>query len=195
VDRLKALLWLAPPVFVILTMAEWKTVGFGIRLILLMLLNVLVIALMGKVLLRTIDTGARRWVGIVLGAGNITPAPSFSAQESLIVRGHYREAERAFQTHLESHPEDHDARLALADLYHRHLQDPAAAIRLYNDVRKGRPTPRQEASAYNQLIDLYQATGQRGQLMSELARFAARYRGTRAAEDARRRLEDLKQGT
>jgi hypothetical protein len=42
------------------------------------------------------------------------------------------------------------------------------------------------------LIDLHRATGDRGGLMAELARFADRYRGTAAGEAARRELFGMK---
>ena len=192
-DRLRVILWLGPAGFVILSFAEWKVVGFGPLLLLLMVLNVVVLAGVGFVLLRMVDLGARSWVGMVSGAGNIQPTPSFSVQESLIIRGRFEDAEQSFLAHLADHPEDHDARLALADLYRRHLENPAGAERLYIEVRQGQPTSRQEATAFNQLIDLYRATGQRGKVMTELARYAERYAGTRAGAEARKALVEMKQ--
>ena len=77
----------------------------------------------------------------------------------------------------------------------RSLNDPMAAERLYLEVRTMNPTSRQDVTASNQLIDLYRATGQRGRLMVELARFSERYKGTRAAREARRLLDELKAET
>jgi Tetratricopeptide repeat len=192
-NRLRVILWFGPAAFVILSFAEWKAVGFGPTLLLLMLLNLLFIGVVGYLLLKLVDLGARGWVGMVSGAGNIAPTASFSAQESLIIRGHFADAEQSFRAHLEDHPDDHDARLALADLYRRHLENPAEAERLYLLVRQGAPSRKQEAAASNQLIDLYRATGQRGRLMTELARYAERYAGSRAASEAKRALDDMKQ--
>jgi len=192
-NRLRVIGWLGPAVFLMLTLAEWKTFGFGPILLLLMVLNIGIIALLGFLLLRGIDLGARGWVGMVSGAGNIEPAASFSAQETLIIRGRFSEAETAFLAHLADHPQDHDARLALADLYRRHLDKPQEAERLYLHVRQNRPTGKQEATASNQLLDLYRLTGQRGRLMAELARYAERYGGTRAGAEARKALDQMKQ--
>lgn len=192
-DRLRAAAWIGPSVFLMLSLAEWKVVGAGPLLLLLMLLNIGIIALILYVLLKGIDAGARGWVGVVSGAGNIAPAPSFSAQEALIIRGHFSEAERSFLSHLADHPADHDARLALADLYRRHLDNPGAAEKLYLEVRQSQPTGKQEATANNQLIDLYRSTGQRGRLLTELARYAERYAGTRAGAEAKKALDQMKQ--
>lgn len=191
-NRLRVMFWLGPAAFLVLTMAEWKAVGLGPLLLLLMVANIFVIAVVGYLLLRGIDLGARGWVGMVSGAGNIAPAPSFSYQESLIIRGNFAEAESAFLSHLANYPKDHDARLALADLYRRHLENYQAAERQYLEVRQGQPSGKQEATAHNQLIDLYRATAQRGRLMAELARYAERYVGTRAGTEARRALDEMK---
>ena len=191
-NRLRMIVWLGPAVFLMLSLAEWKAVGAGPLLLLLMLLNIGVIALIVYFLTRGIDAGARSWVGMVSAAGNIAPAASFSAQESMIIRGRFQEAEASFLAHLEEHPDDHDARLALAELYRRHLANPGEAERLYLQVRQNKPTKKQEAAASNQLIDLYRGTGQRGRLIAELARYAERYAGTRAGAEARKALNQIK---
>jgi hypothetical protein len=63
---------------------------------------------------------------------------------------------------------------------------------LYQEVRRLQPDPRQELRAANGLIDLYRRTGRRERLGAELARFAARYRGTAAGDAAARELNELK---
>jgi hypothetical protein len=191
-NRLRVIVWLGPAAFLMLSLAEWKVVGFGGMLLLLMAANIVFIAVAAYLLLRGIDLGARGWVGMVSGAGNIAPAASFSAQESLIIRGHFADAEQSFLAYLADHPLDHDARLALAELYRRHLDNPGAAERLYLEVRNGKPTGKQEATAHNQLIDVYRVTGQRGKLMAELARYSERYAGTRAGAEAKRALAEMK---
>jgi hypothetical protein len=192
-NRLRMIVWLGPATFLILSLAEWKAVGVGPLLLVLMLLNIGVIALIVYLLTSGIDAGARSWVGMVSAAGNIAPAASFSAQESMIIRGNFREAEASFLAHLDQHRDDHEARLALADLYRRHLANPGAAERLYLQVRQNQPTKKQEATASNQLIDLYRGTGQRGRLIAELARYAERYAGTRAGAEAKKALNQIKQ--
>jgi len=135
---------------------------------------------------------ARGLVHMLLGAGNIAPDPEHSSQESLVARGFYREAAEAYRTHLLVSPNDHAARIKLAAVEFQHLNDPGAAERLYLEVRAGRPDPRHETMATNLLIELYRTTGQRGRLMTELARYAERHRGTRAGESAARALREMK---
>ena len=96
----------------------------------------------------------------------------------MIVRGQYREAAEYFRDHLTVEPDDNEARLRLADLVEKHLDDPAEAERLYLEVRRHQPEPGHEMRAANGLIDLYRKQGRRDRLMVELARFADRYSGT-----------------
>lgn len=166
-------------------------IGPGLLLVLL-LLNVPITALIVFLVWRLIGGTSRGLVQMVLGAGNLPPEPEHSALESLVARGFYREAAEGFRTHLATVPHDNAARLKLAALEHQHLQNPAAAEQLYLEVRAHHPTPRQDTLATNLLIELYRSTGQRGRLMTELARYAARHRGTRAGEDAARALRELK---
>lgn len=136
--------------------------------------------------------GSRGLVAAMTGTGNLKRAPSYSLQESLLARGRFEEAEQAFEVHLGSHPEDLDARLALAALVRDHHRDPARAERLFLEARAGRPTRDQEFTIANALIDLYRTTGQAGREMTELARFAERYDGTEAGRRAREALRRLK---
>lgn len=135
------------------------------------------------------------FVAVVSSAGNIPPAPSFSFEESLVARGRYQEAVESFQAHLASHPEDHAARLALAAVVAGPLGDPAAAARVYHEIRMTRPGPALEYRVSQALIDLYRAAGDRGRLLAELARFAEAQRGTAAGAAARRELLALKAET
>ena len=134
-------------------------------------------------------------VKTVLGAGNLEPAPSFSVMEAAVMRGQVNEAVRLFESHLALKPLDHDAHLALAEMRWTHQRDSAAVEALVRTVRNGQPSPRHEARAYHLLIDVYRATGNDGRLKVELARYASRYAGTRAADEARRLLRELKAET
>jgi tetratricopeptide (TPR) repeat protein len=131
----------------------------------------------------------------VFAVGDIPPPPTYPRQETLIIRGHYAEAAEYFRDHIRISPEDHEARLRLADLLERHLKGFDEAERLLLDVRRGKPDARQEMAAYNGLIDLYTKTGRRDRLKVELARFADRYRGSPQANEAQRKLAELKQET
>jgi len=136
---------------------------------------------------------SRALVNTITGAGNIKPAPSYSLQESLIARGRFKEAEESFLAHLAVESHDHTARLALAALYRDHLDDPTRAEGLFLQVRRSGPTPAQEFTIANALIDLYRATGQPGREIAELARFADRHRGSEAGARATEALKRLKE--
>lgn len=158
----------------------------------LLVLNV-PITLAGIFLIYHTTTGVATTLGNALtAAGNIPPPPSYPRQDVLIARGEYQEAAEYFQDHIRVTPDDHHARLRLADLLERHLDDPAGAERLYLEVRRSHPTAQQEMTATNGLIDLYRRTGRRDRLKVELARFADRYRGTPHAAAAARALQELK---
>jgi tetratricopeptide (TPR) repeat protein len=131
-------------------------------------------------------------VKALFSAGDIPPPRSYPRQDVMIVRGQYAEAAAYFRDHLAVEPEDHEARLRLADLLERHLDDPAGAERLYLEVRRLTPDRGLELRASNGLIDLYRRQGRRDRLLVELARFAERFRGTPGAEAAARLVRELK---
>jgi tetratricopeptide (TPR) repeat protein len=110
----------------------------------------------------------------------------------MIVRGQYREAAEYFRDHLTVEPDDNEARLRLADLLEKHLNDLAGAERLYLEVRRLQPSRGEEVRAANGLIDLYRKQGNRERLLVELARFRDRYPGTPDADAAARLLAELK---
>ena len=139
--------------------------------------------------------GSRAVVSTLSGAGNLKRAPSYSLQESLVMRGKLAEAEAAYEAHLRLHPDDLDAHLALAALVRDGLKDPERAERMFREARQRTPTWTQEYAIGNALIDLYRSTGQSGKEMSELARFADRYQDTeggRRAREALRRLKEMR---
>jgi tetratricopeptide (TPR) repeat protein len=131
-------------------------------------------------------------VNMLYAVGDIAPPRTYPRQDVMIVRGQYREAAEYFRDHLTVEPDDNEARLRLADLLERHLDDAAEAERLYLEVRRRQPEGRHEVQAANGLIDLYRKEGRRDRLKVELARFADRYPGTPGAAAATRLLKELK---
>src|SRR5258708_5288192 len=134
----------------------------------------------------------RGFARTVLAGGDIAPPRTYPRQDVLIVRGQFAEAAGYFRDHLTLEPEDCDARLRLADLLERYLKDDAGAEREYLEVRRRATDPRHVMMAANGLIDLYRRAGNRGRSMVELARFAARYRGSAAGDAAARELKGMK---
>jgi tetratricopeptide (TPR) repeat protein len=184
------------PCFLLLSLL-WGGLAFKqiIPLWLLVVLLVLNLPLTGAgviLVYQTTTQAAKSLAGALTAAGNIPPPPSYPRQDVLIAQGRYRQAAEAFQDHITINPDDHAARLRLADLLERYLEDAGGAERLYVEVRRSNPTPNQEMTATNALIDLYRKTGRRDRLKVELARFADRYRGTSLAAGAARELRELK---
>ena len=196
VQLLKLTVLFAGPSFTILT-ALWMFLKFqgvlsGRAVVVLVILNVPLAALGVWLLHRGTSGVAGGFARTVFAGGNIPPPRTYPRQETLIVRGEYAEAAAYFRDHLRVSPEDLDARLRLAALLERHLAGYDEAERLYLEVRGAKPDARQEMAAYNGLIDLHMKTGRRDRLKVELARFAERYRGSAEAEEAARRLRELK---
>jgi tetratricopeptide (TPR) repeat protein len=193
---LKIVVFFSGPCFIILTalwvFLKWQGAISATTVAILEVCNIPLTAVGVWAIHRGTTRAASGFARTVLAGGNIPPPPSYPRQETLIVRGQYAEAADYFRDHLRVSPGDLEARLRLADLLERHLAGYDEAERLYVDVRREQPDPRQEMAAYNGLIDLYAKTGRRDRLKVELARFAERYRGSPQAEEAARRLAQIK---
>jgi tetratricopeptide (TPR) repeat protein len=193
---LKVAVFFGPPCFVMLSLAWYfcarqQWISGGVFLLLVVLNVPLTIA--GILAIHrgagAVSTGL---VKTIFAAGNIAPPPTYPRQDVLVVRGEYAEAADYFRDHIRIEPGDHEARLQLAHLLETRLEGHDEAERLYQEVRRMQPDPRQELRAANGLIDLYRRTERRDRLRVELARFADRYRGTAASDAAARELKELK---
>lgn len=195
---LRVVVYFGPPCFVLLS-ALWfflraKGMISGGAFVALMFLNIPLTVAGIFAIHRTVGAAATGLVHTMFAAGNIPPAPSYSAQETLIVRGRYADAAESFQAIIAERPEELDARIALARLLEDKMNDPIGAERIYREVQRAKPppNPRHVMAAANGLIDLYRRTGRTDRLKVELARFADRYRGSAAAAHATRELLELK---
>jgi tetratricopeptide (TPR) repeat protein len=193
---LKIAVWFGPAVFIMVSAAWAKLFESGaIPGWLLAVLIVLDVPLVILGILGIHAFTSRVSTGLVHGlyaVGDIPPPKSYPRQDVMIVRGQYREAEEYFRDHLIVEPDDNEARLRLADLLEKHLNDFIGAERLYLEVRGRQPNRSEEMRAANGLIDLYRKQGNRERLLVELARFRDRYPGTPGAEAAARLLAELK---
>ena len=168
---------------------QWISSGV---FLLLVILNVPVTIAGIFAIHRTVGVTSTGLVKAIFAAGNIPPPPTYPRQDVMIARGQYAEAADYFRDHIRIEPGDHEARLQLAQLLETRLQGHDEAERLYQEVRRMQPDPRQEMRAANGLIDLYRRTGRRDRLRVELARFADRYGGTAAGDAAAREVSELK---
>ena len=193
---LKVTVHFGPACFVILSAAWYFCaregwISGGVFLLLLVLNVPLTIAGIFAIH-RLTGAASTGLVKTIFAAGNIPPPPTYPRQDVLIARGQYAEAADYFRDHLRIEPGDHEARLQLASLLETRLQGHDEAERLYQEIRRMQPDPRQEMRAANGLIDLYRRTGRGDRLLVELARFADRYRGSAAGDAAARELTELK---
>lgn len=194
---LKLFVNLLPPAFIMLAggeaLAYAKGWINGWVLLLLIALDIPLIYLLSMMVYQGMDRSASGLSNMVLAAGNLPPDPAHSPYETLAVRGFYREAAEAYQNHLIDKPLDHLARVKLADLYIKHLDNLEGAEQLYLDIRRNKPSAREDRLASNLLIELYRKMGKKDRLMVELGRFAEQFKGTRAAEEAARSLKEIKE--
>lgn len=194
---LKLFAWLFGPAYVLLGVAEVfafvkEWIGPGM-LVLLLIGNIPVLFLLAGVLSASIERAASGIANTLYAGGNLPASPAHSGMESLVARGMYREAAGAYSAHLVRHPADNLARIKLAEVHRAHLGEPEVAERLLQEVRRNRPEPRDEFMAANLLIELHRSTGRHDRLQVELARFAERYKGTRAGSHAARALREMRQ--
>ena len=193
---LKIAVWFGPAVFIMLSAAwgrlydEGAIPGWLCALLIILDLPLIALGILG--IHAFTNRAARGLVHGIYAVADIPPPRSYPRQDVMIVRGQYREAAEYFRDHLTVEPDDNEARLRLADLLEKHLNDLAGAERLYVEVRGRQPTRGEEVRAANGLIDLYRKQGNRERLVGELARFRDRYPGTPGAEAAARLLSDLK---
>ena len=196
-EFLKLFVRTAIPGLPVLAMGQAYGMGLGWYgggvFVLLLLLDLPLIFALSTVLWLVMQGTARGFANTVLGAGNLKPDPAHSGCESLVARGFYPEAAAAFRALILEHPKDDLARIKLAQVYRDHLGDPETAESLLLEVRRHGADPRQEIMAANLLIELYRATGRNDRLMVELARFADRYKGSRAAAGAAQALKSMKE--
>lgn len=138
------------------------------------------------------DRASSRFITTLKAGDADPPRTGFSRQEALAAQGRLAEAAEAYRAHLRALPGDAAAHVALARLLAGPLGDPDAAEAEWTAARRVKPGPDWERIINNDLIDLYQRTGQEGRLRVELARFADLQRGTKASEAAAQRLRELR---
>lgn len=187
-----------PPCFIILS-ALWGflnhqgTIPTWLMMVLLVL-NVPLTTLGVVAIHRGTSRASVGLVNTLYAVGDIAPPRSYPRQDVMIARGQYREAAEYFRDHLTIEPDDNEARLRLADVLEKYLNDPDGAEQLYLEVRRRQPDRGHAMRATNGLIDLYRKQGKRDRLMVELARFRDAYPGTPGAEASARLLKELKGG-
>jgi len=190
-QRLKLIVWLGGPTYVILAVLFILGRISGGVFVLLLVLNLGFVPLVAWLILRSSEKAATGLARTIYAQGNLAPAPTFSAEESLIIRGKTGEAEELLRGRILARPAELESRMKLAELLERTGRyDEAETI--YLEVRRLQPSARVEMTASNRLLNLYRKTGRHDRLKVELARFADRWKGTTAGDHAGRLLRELK---
>ncbi len=148
-----------------------------------------------------------RWAGGALGgavagiqAGAAPPAvKSYSAIEAMEMRGDYARAADEWRAEIAMDPEDIEARIRLAALCLKHLDEPAEAARLYREARD-LATGRRRLGIELRLVDIYRDhLHDRGKTITELRRIVDTFPNAPEARGARLELErylsELKEGS
>jgi hypothetical protein len=127
--------------------------------------------------------------------GDSTPyEEQFSQAEALVMQRNFAGALALYEEWITQAPNEPRVRIAAADLYGTHGQNPARAAELYREVQ-GIPNVPAGHDVYvtNKLADLYLGPlNLPGRALVEFRRLADRYAGTRAADHAKMAIANLK---
>ncbi len=129
-------------------------------------------------------------------SGASTPhAREHSRAESLVVRGHYREAVEVFEAAIAEDPGDPTPYLRIARVHRDHLDELEAAAGWFRRaLRDADLTPGRAAVARRELVELYvHRMGEEARAAPELARMAEELAGTEDGEWAARELARIKE--
>lgn len=196
--RLKALMYggvvfvLSAPMFVALSMLKDLGVGATIAL-----------TLLGPATL----AGAAVYFGLkggdaageiaryVTTGGSSTPyEEQFSHEQALVMQRDYAGALALFEQRIVASPNEPRVRIAAADLYATHGENPRRAAELYREVQRiPQLISGQDVYVSNKLVDLYLGPlKEPGRALVELRRLIERYPDSKVAAQARMGLANLK---
>lgn len=142
-----------------------------------------------------LSSGAGRVMRHMMEGGSSTPyEDQFSREQALVMQRNYAAALESFEERIASSPADARVRIAAADLYMAHGDNPKRAADLYRQVQRlpARSTG-QDVYASNRLADLYLGPlNEPRRALVEFRRLIDRYPGSTAAKHARMALANLK---
>ena len=128
-------------------------------------------------------------------SGESTPRRAeYSRAQSLVARGQFRDAAIAYEVHCLEDPTNPDPYFRVAEIYHKHLSDPAEAVAWYQRARAdAKLTPGEELRAIQTIVDIYlRSLRTPRKAIAELVQLTKRFPGTEAAEAAQRELVDMR---
>ena len=139
--------------------------------------------------------GAGAAMRYVTAGGSSTPyEEQYSQEQALVMRRDYAAALELFEQRIAASPFDARVRIAAADLYMTHGQNPGRAAELYREVQRlPRVGTGHDVYASNRLADLYLGPlREPRRALVEFRRLIDRYPGSTAANHARLALANLK---
>jgi hypothetical protein len=131
----------------------------------------------------------------VTAGGSSTPyLDQFSQEQALVMKRDYAAALQSYEERIRATPAEPRVRIAAADLYATHGQNPQRAAELYREVQRiAAVSSGHDVYATNKLADLYLGPlGQPGRSLVEFRRLIDRYPGTAAALHAKSAIDNLK---
>ena len=143
----------------------------------------------------TMVEGAAAGASLVYMGGATTPyEEQFSQMQALVMQEKYAEALELFEHQIGHSPGEPRVRIACADLYVKHGNNPKRAAELYREVQR---IPRIQSGhdiyATNKLADLYLGSlKEPGRALVEFRKLAARYPNSVAARNAELAIANLK---
>jgi len=162
--------------------------GGGVAFLVVIPMGILVGLGLSALLWKTISGASLAFIRTLFSTGGPPPPPPTSHVEALEARGSYHEADLAWANHCTRYPHDTRSHLAWSRLVWRHAGDSARARDIVLTARRGARSPDDQDAVSNALLDLLEATGDRGPWRTELARFAARHPNDSAGHAAREAL-------
>lgn len=145
--------------------------------------------------LRLGDVAGKLAKRVYMGGSGTPYDDQFSQEQALVMQRDYAAALALFEQRIAAQPDEPRARIAAADLYRTHGENPKRAAELYREVQRI-PSLSSGHDIYvsNKLADLFLgALAQPGRALVEFRRLAERYPGSKAAEHARFAIANLKE--
>ena len=159
------------------------------------LVGALTLLACAAVLALRLGKGAGQVFQHMTAGGSSTPyEEQFSQEQALVMRRDYAAALALFEQRIASDARDSRARVAAADLYATHGQNPMRAAELYREVQRMADLQSgHDIYVSNKLADLYLGPlNTPGRALVELRRIVQRYPRSPAAEHARLAIANLK---
>jgi hypothetical protein len=167
----------------------------GLALIAFTLVGALTLVAVAAAFALKLGQAAGHVAHYVLAGGQATAhEDQFSHEQALVMRREYDAALALYEQRIAAHANDPRCRIAAADLYATHGQNPRRAAELYREVqRMSAVQSGQDVYVSNRLADLYLGplnTPRRA--LVELRRIIERHPGSAAANHARSAIANLK---